>query len=77
MTINQNDIDEARTHIGGEWLAQASYSPIYATLMQALAALEREVRYQEAPDHRCDYRQDNGRMNEDRCRYCGEPLERK
>lgn len=31
----------------------------------------------ESPSHRCDYRQEDGSLDEDSCRHCGEPYERK
>jgi hypothetical protein len=31
----------------------------------------------DAPDHICDYEQDDGEYDEDSCRYCGQPEERK
>jgi hypothetical protein len=30
-----------------------------------------------SPDHECDYNQPDGSYDEDCCRYCGEPEERK
>lgn len=31
----------------------------------------------ESPDHVCDYNQKDGSYDEDNCRYCGDPEERK
>lgn len=32
---------------------------------------------EDSPTHTCDYWQDDGSYDEDQCRYCGEPEERK
>lgn len=31
----------------------------------------------DSPNHKCDYNQEDGSYDEDNCRYCGDPEERK